>query len=153
MDYGLLLTTDLKIFTVNGSGYRSQLTNNGSVLIPWYGLSRIEVEGESNNNNCKIFYPPKENVILEAEIIKNTDKEDITYNWLEMYHANHSLENDIIRMTINEVELIKKEAMSKKTHLSIWASVAIFIIVGMILCAVCWRYKFKNTVLIQTLRV
>ena len=153
MDDGILLTTYHKIFTVDLAGLRIKLTHNGSVFISWHGLSRIEVEGDLPDKYHKTFFPPMLNVTLKAEIIPESDKEDMRYTWLDIYHANHSLENDIMRMTIDEVQLIKKEAMPRTTHLSIWASVVLFFVAGILVLTACWRKKFKNTVLIQTSRV
>ena len=114
MDDSILLTTVHNVFIVNEAGNRSKISYTGSVLIPWQGVSRIEVEGEVPERYRKIFHPPKQNVTIRAEIIHNTDAKDMRYTWLDIYHANHSLEHDIVKKTINEVELIKKESTSKK---------------------------------------
>ena len=150
MDYGILLTTNHDIFTVNVSGHRTKLINNGSVLIPWRDLSMIEVEGKFPINYHKVFHSPTPNVTLKSETIPNSDVEDMKYSWLEIFHANQSLENDIMRKTVSEVQLIKKEVISKKIHLSVWASVAFFIVTCIIILVTCWSRNFRNTVFVQT---
>ena len=66
------------------------------------------MEGDFPDKYHKVFFPPSKNVTLNAEIIPESNMEDMRYTWLDIYHANHSLENDIMRMTIDEVKLIKK---------------------------------------------
>lgn len=153
MDDGILLTTNHRIFTIDIAGYRSKVANNGSVFIPWHGLSRIEVEGDLPVRYHKTFIPPTENVTVTAEVISKVAQEDGRYNWFDIYHANHSQENEIMRMTVDEVKLIKKESMSRTTHLSIWASVAFFAVASVIAFTICWKKKFRNTLQIQTSNV
>ena len=94
MDDGIFLTTNHRIFTI--AGYRSKDTSNGSngyvfIPSPWHGLLSIDVEGDLPVRYQKTFVPPTRNVT-------------------DTYHTNHSQENEIMRMTVDEVKLIKKEA-------------------------------------------
>ena len=45
--------------------------------------------------------------------------QDMRHDWLDNHHTNRSVENDIIRQTANEVELLKND-IPTETHLSIY---------------------------------
>ncbi len=109
----------------------------------------VTYQGKFPINYHKVFHSPSPNVTLKSETIPNSDDEDMKYSCLEIFHANQSLENDIMRKTVSEVKLIKKETISKKTHLSVWASVAFFIFTCIIILVTCWSRNFRNTVLIK----
>ena len=82
---------------------------------------------------------------------QHQDHGEMGYGWLNIYHANHSVENKIVNNT-NKIQLIKKDLISKKNHQSVWASYALLFILILAFAVLYWNKKDWSTQLfVQTL--
>ena len=67
------------------------------------------------------FYPPEQNTAVASSatelLSKDMHYENMRHAWLDIYHGNHSIENDIIKRTWKEIELIKNGVIPKAARL------------------------------------
>ena len=103
---GLLLTTSHGVYRIDGSGILTKLPRtNGSIYVPWDALSRVEVESE-NGLIYKTFYPPNRNMVNSGDVFYTDyrfDEYEIGHEWLAIFKANHSLQNEITRKTVEDI--------------------------------------------------
>ena len=147
MDSGILLTTNHHVYSVYRGGDRVKLSGAGSLFISWDEVSRVDVEGHIPKHFRKSFFPPELNTAISSNAteVLSTDLhyENMSHDWLAIYHVNRSIDNDIIKRTSKEIELIKKGAIPKDTHLSIWGSFGFLALLLIVLILVCWRRNIK----------
>ena len=118
-------------------------------------MSRVDVEGQISKHFHKYFFPPDLNTAMinnATEVLsKDLHYDDMKHVWFDIYRGNRSIENDIIRRTSNEIELLKTGLIPKEIHMSMWGSFGVLVIVLMVLTFVCWRKNRKSkTVYIST---
>ena len=70
--------------------------------------------------------------------------ENTKHVWLDIYHGNRTMENDIIKRTSKEIELLKNGVLPKEAHLTIWGSFGFLALFIIILIIFCWRRKRKT---------
>ncbi len=155
MSSGILLTTNHNVYGVYRDGDRVKLTGDGSLFVSWDEISRVDVEGQISKHFHKSFFPPDLNTAMinnATEVLsKDLHYDDMKHVWFDIYRGNRSIENDIIRRTSNEIELLKTGLIPKEIHMSMWGSFGVLIIVLMVLTFVCWRKNRKSkTVYIST---
>lgn len=148
---GLLLTTNHGVYSIDGSGIRTKLPRTtGSIYVPWDALSRVEVESE-NGLIYKTFYPPNRNMVNSGDVFytdSRFDEFEIGHEWLAIFKANHSIQNEITRKTAEDIKLINGNIMSRETQLSVWIAIGFVLATVVIaLVIICCRKK-KRTVYI-----
>ena len=130
MNDGLLATTSHSVHSIGKNGTESQLFSNGSLYyVHWHRLSRIEVRGKGSSIN-KTFYPPNSNLGGKSDVFPiDMHFDEIQYEWMDIFQANHSIQNEIIRKTNKQIDLIKKDVIAKKTHLTLWLSIGFVLVI------------------------
>ena len=84
---------------------------------------KIEVEGKFPLTFRKIFYPTVRNATNTTRVISLTqDHNEMGYAWIEIHHANHSIEKAIMTNNVNEIRLIKKDSIPWIIHISEYQS-------------------------------
>ena len=154
---GILLTTNYDVHGIYRDGDHLKLSGDGSILISWDKISRVDVEGRTPRQFHRSFYPPEQNTGVASSatelLSKDMHYENMRHAWLDIYHDNHSIENDIIKRTSKEIELIKNGVIPKAAPLSIWGSFAVLVILLIVVTLVCWKRNTKRKERIFIIRV
>ena len=105
-----MMTTKQSVYGVYDDEHSTMLTKGGTVYIPWGNFTRIYVDEIPHKIS---FYPPAAGCNDSAECDKVMTvnmhyEKPANDGFNNIFHFNHTLQNDIIRHTNNEIELIKK---------------------------------------------
>ena len=148
-----MMTTKQSVYGVYDDEHSTMLTKGGTVYIPWGNFTRIYVDEIPHKIS---FYPPAAGCNDSAECDKVMTvnihyEKPANDGFNNIFHFNHTLQNDIIRHTNNEIELIKK-SISKGTRITIWGLIGLVIFLMLIVAAIvscCKRRHRKNDVIVS----
>ena len=150
MASGILLTTNHDVYGLTRDGDRVKLTGEGSLFVSWHEMLRVDVEGHIPKKFHRTFFSPEMNTAMASNptevLSEDLHYENTKHVWLDIYHGNRTMENDIIKRTSKEIELLKNGVLPKETHLTIaiWGSFGFLAFFIIMLIIFCWRRKRKT---------
>ena len=152
---GIMMTTKQSVYGVYDDEHSIMLTTGGTVYIPLGNFTRIDVQEMPHKIS---FYPPatgcNDSVECDKVMTVNNMHYEKTANdgLINIFHFNHTLQNDIIRHTNNEIELIKRNTISKGIHMTIWGLIGLILFLMLIVVTIvscCKRRHRKNNVIVS----